>query len=284
MSRLPPAVRATSAFVALAMTLAACAQAPLGPSVQALPGPGKSFADFQQDNSICLGLAQAQIGDAQNQLNQQQGGAAVAGVLLGAALGAALGGGRGAAIGAGTGLAAGAAAGSDVAANNAATLQQRYDLAFSQCMFAKGNEVPGVTPAVAGYYPGGRPGSDPLVRSIQSELVRTGYLSGGVDGNYGPRTGSAIADFERSHGMMVDASPSSDLLARLRSSPGVTSSRAASRGSSTTPASSVALVSPVTSVPSAGAGQGSLVQPVAAVNPSSGGLVAPVTGPAINSQ
>jgi hypothetical protein len=267
-------LKVTTPFVALAAILAGCAQAPLGPTVQALQGPRKSFADFQQDNSYCMTFAQSQLGGAVNQANQQQAIATVGNMVLGAAVGALTG--SGASYGAGQGLQTGAQAGADGAAANSATLQQRYDNSFAQCMVAKGEIVPGVAPAVADYGTPSRSNFDPLVRSIQAELVRTGYLSGGVDGSYGPMTRQAILSFERSNGLSADASASQGLLERLRSAPSGSSGSIAAVGS---------LVQPVTG-PRGGAQPG-LVQPISAPAPAvapggplpgGSGLVAPVTG------
>ena len=78
--------------------------------------------------------------------------AAAANAVAAAALGAAAGrdprsgvrpGGQGAAIGAGTGLIFGSAAGSNSAGYSSYELQRQYDVAYLQCMYARGNQVPG---------------------------------------------------------------------------------------------------------------------------------------------
>jgi hypothetical protein len=209
------------------------------------------LADFQQDNGYCMSFASSQISGAQNQANQMVVSSVVVGALTGNA------------------------APLPNPADTAATLQQRYDSAFVQCMFAKGESISGMSPPTD-YATNGaaRPSYDPLVRSIQAELVRTGYLRGGVDGEYGPATRSAILSFQRANGMSADASASRSLLSRLRSAPSASSGPVASPGT---------LVQPVTG---AGAGAGSspgLVQPIAAPGGgtpplASSGLVAPVTG------
>ncbi|MBC7779710.1 MAG: hypothetical protein H7125_06325, partial [Proteobacteria bacterium] len=61
---------------------------------------------------------------------------------VGALAGAALGGSNGAAAGAGVGLLFGSVSGADAANRSGYTLQQRYDNAYVQCMYAKGNKVP----------------------------------------------------------------------------------------------------------------------------------------------
>lgn len=71
------------------------------------------------------------------------------GTILGAGLGALIGSasgnaGIGAAIGAGSGLLIGASAGSDHGRGSGYEAQQRYDTYYLQCMYLKGNQVPGV--------------------------------------------------------------------------------------------------------------------------------------------
>lgn len=218
----------------LATMLAGCAATPMGPTVQAMPGPGKTFDTFQADNASCKGYASDQVKGQADAANQREAGAAVLTTVLTAGLGAAVGGSvgdaaNGAAVGAATGAAGGAAMGAAGSANDQAMIQQQYDNAFSQCMYAKGEQVPGFAPvAVAAPMPSA---ADPLVRSSQIELVRLGYLHGGADGYIGPKTRSAISGFEQSHGLPVDGAPSSGLLARLQSTP--TSAGAASATAST---------------------------------------------------
>lgn len=142
-----------SVVVSLAtlMTISACAQAPMGPTVAVMPGPNKPFQAFNEDQAICKQFAEQQIGGAQQAqttaTNQTLIGAGV-GTLLGAGLGAAIGGGRGAAIGAGAGALGGTAVGASQAERTTMSLQQRYNIAYSQCMYSRGNQVPGyVQPA-----------------------------------------------------------------------------------------------------------------------------------------
>jgi len=130
----------------LGLMLAGCASIPTGPSVSVMPGPGKPFDQFQADNAICRQFAEQQIGANPNQVAQEQ-------VLSGAAAGAVLGAASGALMGhghegptesmAGAGLIVGTAAGANAANASTMTLQRRYDIAYMQCMYAKGNLVPG---------------------------------------------------------------------------------------------------------------------------------------------
>jgi hypothetical protein len=129
----------------------------------ALPQQGKSFEAFQQDDSICRGFATQQTGGASaaQAANNSAVGSAVVGTALGAGIGAAAGAAGGAAgIGAAAGAAAGLLIGSSVGANNAAVaggnVQARYDTAYTQCMYSKGNTVQSAPSGYAsGYgYPG----------------------------------------------------------------------------------------------------------------------------------
>lgn len=124
--------------------IAACAVTPDGPSVMALPGTGKSFEQFQIDDAACRDYAQAQVGGTT--ANQAATDAAVrsaaVGTAVGAVAGAAIGGRDGVGVGAGTGLLFGSAAGSGAAYGSSGALQRRYDNAYIQCMYAKGEKVP----------------------------------------------------------------------------------------------------------------------------------------------
>ncbi len=136
----------------LLLGLTACATVPAGPSVKVMPGPWKPFEVFQADDAACRQWAAQQAGtspsDAANQ-NLVTGGVlgTLAGAGLGAAIGAAYGNpGAGAAIGAASGLIGGTAVASGPAYEAGHAAQVRYDNAYVQCMYAKGNEVPGAPP------------------------------------------------------------------------------------------------------------------------------------------
>ncbi len=129
--------------------LSACVTIPTGPSVMVLPGSGKPFEQFQVDDAICRQWAQQQVGAQPGMTaNQSTIGGAVIGTLVGAAAGAAIGAaagnpGAGAAIGAGGGLLGGTAIGASAGSASGYELQRRYDFAYQQCMYAKGNQIPG---------------------------------------------------------------------------------------------------------------------------------------------
>ena len=127
-----------------ALLLTACVTVPEGPSVMVLPGSGKTFDQFQLDDYSCKQFAKASIGGSNAQQAATESGvkSAAVGAAVGAAAGALMGGHEGAGTGAGAGLAVGALAGTGAAQSSAGNLQQRYDTAYVQCMYAKGNRVP----------------------------------------------------------------------------------------------------------------------------------------------
>lgn len=142
------AVRGVVSLVLVGALLGGCASVPSGPSVMVLPGTGKSFEQFQADDSICRQWASQQVGTTvQSAATESTAGGAVIGTLVGAAAGAALGAaagnaGVGAAAGAGFGLLGGTAIGGGRADAYGASVQGRYDIAYTQCMYAKGNQIP----------------------------------------------------------------------------------------------------------------------------------------------
>ena len=128
-----------------ASLLAGCATTlPSGPSVMALPGSGKSFDQFRYDDTECRNFAFVQIGGpaAAQASTESSINSVFVGTLLGTAVGAAIGGNDGAAAGAGIGLAMGSASGAQQAQYSSYEAQKRYDHAYVQCMYAKGQRVP----------------------------------------------------------------------------------------------------------------------------------------------
>lgn len=124
--------------------LGACTTMPSGPGVLVLPGTGKTFEQFQFDDSACRQYANNAVGGTTTESAAVDSGvrSAAVGTVLGAVAGAAINGGRGAAVGAGGGMALGGLAGTGTAQGSAYNLQQRYDFAYEQCMYAKGHRVP----------------------------------------------------------------------------------------------------------------------------------------------
>lgn len=139
--------------------LVGCATVPTGPSVMVLPTPGKPLDVFQAEDATCRMYARQQIGlSPQETFNQNTAVGAVAGTAIGAGLGAAIGAatgnpGVGAAIGAGSGLAAGTVAGANAGQAHGWEAQRRYDIAYQQCMYAKGNQIPGMSQRTRRAYP-----------------------------------------------------------------------------------------------------------------------------------
>lgn len=130
---------------ALALGLAACVSMPSGPSVRVMPAPNKPFDVFVREDSRCREYAYHQAGGVEaNDAAARSGVASAAvGTAVGAAAGALAGGSHGAGYGAAGGLLIGSAAGSGAAGASAWELQRRYDIAYEQCMYAAGNQVPG---------------------------------------------------------------------------------------------------------------------------------------------
>lgn len=136
-------------FTLLALlVLSGCATLPSGPSVLVLPTPGKPFERFQVDDMTCRQWAEKQIGmSAQAAADQNMVAGAVVGTAIGVGVGALMGeasghAASGAAIGAGSGLLIGTASGAGAGQEYGWKVQQQYDYAYVQCMYAKGNQIP----------------------------------------------------------------------------------------------------------------------------------------------
>ncbi|MEO8152609.1 MAG: hypothetical protein ABI605_06020 [Rhizobacter sp.] len=138
-------LRTTLAGAAGVLALAGCAEMPTGPTVTVMPGPNKPFEVFVADDRLCRDWALNSSGAANgNASTDRFAGATATGVVLGAAVGALAGGGHAAVgMGAAVGGMTGAAVGSDQSVHTAYSSQRRYDIAYQQCMYAKGNQIPG---------------------------------------------------------------------------------------------------------------------------------------------
>jgi uncharacterized protein YcfJ len=132
-----------------AVLLGGCASEPMGPTIQVLPAPNAPFQAFVDDQNICKQYASQQVAGQADAANQKAVGGAVLTTALGAGLGAAIGGGRGAGIGAAGGAGIGAAGGAGASSNAQLSIQDQYNNAYAQCMYSKGNQVPGFQPAYA---------------------------------------------------------------------------------------------------------------------------------------
>ncbi len=132
-----------------ALALSGCASTrPAAPSLAVIPGANKSQAAYERDASTCDAAAQrATGGQAPGEAaNDAAVSTAVVGTAIGALAGAAIGAasgraGAGAAIGAGSGLLAGSAIGAGKADQAGASVQNRYDAVYAQCMQSRGNQV-----------------------------------------------------------------------------------------------------------------------------------------------
>jgi uncharacterized protein YcfJ len=147
--------RTTTSIMTAALLLSACAAPPMGPTVAVMPAPNKPPDVFEQDNATCRNFAEQQVAPNAQAAKNSQVGSAVVGTVLGAGLGAAIGGGRGAAIGAAGGAVAGTAYGAGPAQQAQYSMQQQYNIAYEQCMYSRGNQVPGyrVAPSYPSYPP-----------------------------------------------------------------------------------------------------------------------------------
>ena len=129
--------------MATAFSIAACTSLPTGPDVMVLPGSGKSLEQFSGDDGLCRQWAEQQTGiNTSNASKESIATGAAVGTVLGAAGGAAIGAAAGnpalgAAAGSGVGLLGGGAYGAGNAQRGEWTLQDRYDVAYMQCMYTK---------------------------------------------------------------------------------------------------------------------------------------------------
>jgi hypothetical protein len=132
------------------VVIGGCATVPTGPSVMVLPSNDKPFEVFQAEDIICRQWAAQSIGlSPQEMVDKNTVSSAVVGTIIGAGLGAAIGStsgdvGAGAAIGGASGLLLGTASGADSGRVYGYEAQRRYDIAYMQCMYSKGNQIPGV--------------------------------------------------------------------------------------------------------------------------------------------
>jgi len=117
------------------LLLAGCAQTPLGPTVQVMPGPGKTFETFQNDQALCKGLRR-RSGEGPGRRGEPAGSGcrgldhgvgrrarAAAGSFSGMA-------GQGAGLGAASGALVGAGIGAQNSSMEQMGIQQQYDNAF----------------------------------------------------------------------------------------------------------------------------------------------------------
>jgi hypothetical protein len=151
-----------------------CATEPMGPTARVLPAQGKPFEVFAADQATCKQLAQSEVGGGATLSNLQELGATALSTALGAGVGATMHNhARGTEIGGSLGALTGTMLASHGAARDQQGLQGRYDIAYTQCMYARGNQIaaagPGsariasgphggypAAPGASPYYPGGQ--------------------------------------------------------------------------------------------------------------------------------
>jgi uncharacterized protein YcfJ len=139
--------RFTSAIVlsfTLVTILSACVSAPTGPTVAVMPRAGKPFEIFQQEDQQCRNFAANSVKDTSDAALKEAATSAAIGAALGAVAGAVIQGGSHTNVGtgAGVGLLGGASMGSMNASGKQNQAQVQYNIAYQQCMYAKGNQVP----------------------------------------------------------------------------------------------------------------------------------------------
>ena len=149
-------MKTAAVAVAGCLLAAGCATVPSGPALMVLPGPTRTFEQFQADDGACRQHAQSAIGAVVPAVNDRAAANAAAASIVGAATGAIIGAAtgyaaEGAAIGAGTGLLWGAAAAQ--AGYTSHELQRRYDIFYGQCMYSRGHQLPGRVVYRATTYP-----------------------------------------------------------------------------------------------------------------------------------
>lgn len=127
------------------IALTGCAVIPDGPSVGVMPAPGKPFEVFIADDQYCRGYAAQSSGiNTQKAVDTNAVGSAAATTAIGAVAGGLIGNTAASyGVGAGVGLLFGAAIGASESSHSSYYLQRRYDIGYMQCMYAKGNLLPG---------------------------------------------------------------------------------------------------------------------------------------------
>ena len=136
--------------ISVLASLTACVSAPTGPTIAVMPREGKPFEVFQQEDQVCRQFAANAVKDTSDAAFKEGVTSAALAAALGAAAGAVIGGGShtGVGTGAGVGLLGGSAIGAMNASGKQNQAQTQYNIAYQQCMYSKGNQVPSyATPA-----------------------------------------------------------------------------------------------------------------------------------------
>lgn len=103
--------------IAAGLVLAGCTTFATAPSVMVLPGTGRSVEQFQADDALCRQWTLQQTGAS-------PGTASTESTTNGAAIGTAV------------------PAGDGAGGRPSVQRQRSYDMAYMQCMYAKGNQIP----------------------------------------------------------------------------------------------------------------------------------------------
>ncbi|WP_449371153.1 hypothetical protein [Thiomonas sp.] len=149
-----------------ALVLGGCATAPLGPTIAVMPAPGMPFEQFQAIDAVCRQFAAQQAAPYQGGASNSGLTSAAVATGVGAAAGALIGGNsQGAGVGAGVGLLAGSAGGAGSYSDTQYSAQRAYNIAYQQCMYSKGAQVPGY--AAPRYVPPPPPPAYPVQPSYQ---------------------------------------------------------------------------------------------------------------------
>ena len=113
-----------------------------------MPREGKPFEVFKKEDQECREFAQNSVQDGNPAALKAGAISAATGAAIGAAAGAMYQGGSGPNVGTGAaiGMVGGAAVGAMGASNKETQAQTQYNTAYQQCMYAKGNQVPGFKP------------------------------------------------------------------------------------------------------------------------------------------
>jgi uncharacterized protein YcfJ len=124
--------------------LSGCVSAPTGPTVAVMPRQGKPFEVFQLEDQQCRNFAANSVKDTSDAALKEGATSAAVGAALGAVAGAVIQGGNHANVGtgAGIGLLGGAAMGAMNSGGKQNQAQVQYNIAYQQCMYSKGNQVP----------------------------------------------------------------------------------------------------------------------------------------------
>jgi len=124
--------------ISTAVLLAGCASQPLGPTIPVMPAQGKSMDAFQRDETYCEQYADDRASGRVKQADDRELRNGVIGAALGAGLGALAGNTKGAVAG---GIIGGLIGSTSGAGYDQHHVQRTYDVAYGQCMTARGNDV-----------------------------------------------------------------------------------------------------------------------------------------------